>query len=79
MPNPHPNTLGLKKPKWKHTPTTPIRVPAVFAPQLLELARFLDELGTLPDYSKMQQEIFELKLENARLSYQVERLSNRTE
>jgi len=34
-----------RKPKWKHTPTTAIRVPAHIAPQLLEVAKYLDNLS----------------------------------
>lgn len=33
-----------RKPKWKHTPTTAIRVPEHIAPQLLEVAKYLDNL-----------------------------------
>ncbi|MEB3886153.1 hypothetical protein [Lyngbya sp. CCY1209] len=42
MANYNPDTSGLKQPKWDHTPTVPIRVPAEFAPALLAIARQMD-------------------------------------
>jgi hypothetical protein len=44
MPNQNPNKQGLipKKTAWKHLPTTALRVPEVFAEQLKEIARSLD-------------------------------------
>lgn len=35
------------KPKWKHGRTTTIRVPIVLTKQILEIARQIDEKGTL--------------------------------
>ncbi len=38
-----PNNLRKEPPKWKHLPTKAIRVPEVFADQLLRSARQLDD------------------------------------
>lgn len=58
MPNPNPNKQGLipKKTAWKHLPTVALRVPEVFAEQLKEIARSLDNgqpvsLGNSPGLS----------------------------
>jgi len=48
MANPNPDTSGLKQPKWNHTPTTPIRVPTVFADELLAIARRMDRGEAIP-------------------------------
>ncbi|MEB3885654.1 hypothetical protein [Lyngbya sp. CCY1209] len=42
MANYNPDTSGLKQPKWDHTPTRAIRVPAEFADELLAIARRMD-------------------------------------
>ncbi|EDZ93763.1 MAG: hypothetical protein P5702_06905 [Limnospira sp. PMC 1291.21] len=43
MANYNPDTSGLKQPKWINTPTRAIRVPDVFADELLAIAHRLDQ------------------------------------
>ncbi|MFO7032498.1 hypothetical protein B9T07_21885 [Limnospira fusiformis CCALA 023] len=43
MANYHPDTSGLKQPKWINTPTRAIRVPDVFAEELLAIAHQMDQ------------------------------------